>query len=122
MRRTGLVLDLAAVLVFVGVGSDTHAHGLSLSGVASTAWPFVVGLAFGWLMLSLAHLRNAASPVSGLVVALVTVALGMILRVVAGQGIAFAFVLVALGFLGATMLGWRLIVMGLRRPGRADQS
>jgi len=33
----------------------------------------------------------------------------MILRVVAGQGIAFAFVVVALAFLGALMLGPRLV-------------
>jgi Protein of unknown function (DUF3054) len=37
--------------------------------------------------------------------------------VVSGQGTAFAFVLVALGFLGLFLLGWRLaagLVTGLR--------
>jgi hypothetical protein len=44
-----------------------------------------------------------------------TVAVGMALRVVSGQGTAVAFVFVALGFLGATMLGWRIVLVVVRR-------
>jgi hypothetical protein len=44
----------------------------------------------------------------------------MVLRVVSGQGTAFAFVLVALAFLGLFLLGWRLLARlaggRLRRP------
>jgi hypothetical protein len=43
------------------------------------------------------------------------VVVGMTLRVVAGQGSAFAFILVALGFLGAMMIGWRVLVSAVRR-------
>ena len=43
-----------------------------------------------------------------------TVVVGMSLRVIAGQGTAVAFVGVALGFLGAIMLGWRLLKRLLR--------
>jgi len=39
----------------------------------------------------------------------------MILRVIAGQGTAFAFILVALGFLGALLLGLRLLYGALTR-------
>jgi hypothetical protein len=38
----------------------------------------------------------------------------MALRVVAGQGTALAFVLVALCFLGASMCGWRLVARLVR--------
>jgi hypothetical protein len=38
-----------------------------------------------------------------------TVALGMLLRVVSGQGTAPAFIGVALVFLGLFLLGWRLL-------------
>ncbi|WP_375539031.1 DUF3054 family protein [Actinomadura sp. J1-007] len=31
------------------------------------------------------------------------------LRIVSGQGTAFAFVLVSLAFLGVTLLGWRVV-------------
>jgi hypothetical protein len=101
-------LDLAAVLVFVGIGRSVHAHGLSIGGMASTAWPFLVGLLAARAALVLLR-RPAASLGDGVAVCAVTVAVGMALRVVSGQGTAVAFVLVALGFLGATMGSWRLV-------------
>lgn len=112
---------MVVVLVFVGIGRHTHDHGLAPAGVASTAWPFLVGLAVGWTGLVALH-RVPTTVRSGAVVCVATVAVGMALRVVAGQGTAFAFVVVALGFLGALMLGWRAalaVVTGRRgRPGR----
>ena len=41
--------------------------------------------------------------------------LGMVLRVVAGQGTAVAFVLVALAFLGLFLLGWRVVARVVSR-------
>jgi len=52
---------------------------------------------------------------SGLVVWLCTVALGMILRVVSGQGTAVAFIIVAVAFLGLFLLGWRVLARLLTR-------
>jgi hypothetical protein len=46
----------------------------------------------------------------------------MILRVIAGQGTAFAFVLVALGFLGALMLAWRIVVRNVERLHKSKSS
>ena len=112
--RGAVAMDLAAVLVFVGIGRAVHSDGLTVAGLASTAWPFVSGLAAGWLVVVVRR-NDGTSLVGGLPVWISTVALGMVLRVIAGQGIAFAFVLVALGFLGATMLGWRALVAGSRR-------
>jgi len=108
MRRVAPVLDLVAVLVFVAIGRSAHAHGLNVGGMASTAWPFVAGLAAGWGTVSFRH-TPPLSLRGGLVVCLATVAVGMLLRVVAGQGTAVAFIVVALAFLGATMCGWRLL-------------
>ena len=42
-------------------------------------------------------------------------ALGMVLRVVSGQGTALAFIVVALAFLGLFLFGWRLLARVLRR-------
>jgi hypothetical protein len=110
----GALADLAVVLLFVGIGRSTHHHSSALAGMASTSWPFVCGLAAGWVTLMV--LGQPRIPLSGGVpIWLTTVALGMILRVVSGQGTAFAFVLVALAFLGAAMLGWRLAWVGVRR-------
>jgi hypothetical protein len=117
--RPAAVLDTLAVLLFVGIGRATHAESASLPGFARTAWPFLCGLAIGW-GLCRAWRRAAALVPTGVTGWLATVAGGMVLRVVSGQGIAIAFVLVALGFLGAALLGWRAIALGwvaLRRAG-----
>jgi hypothetical protein len=102
------VLDVAAVLLFVVIGRANHGHGEAVAGVASTAWPFLTGLAVGWLG-AFGWRRPAALVPSGVAAWLGTVAVGMVLRVVAGQGTAFSFIIVALCFLGLFLLGWRLL-------------
>jgi len=119
--RLALVLDCCCVLAFVVVGRASHEHGESAGGIASTAWPFLAGLACGWLAVR-AWRRPTGLVPAGVGAWLGTVAVGMVLRVVAGQGTAVAFVLVALGFLGLFLLGWRLVprvlpaAVRLRRP------
>jgi FtsH-binding integral membrane protein len=111
--------DCCCVLAFVIIGRASHdaAGGESVGGIASTAWPFLAGLALGWL-LTRAWRRPVALLPSGLGAWLSAVALGMVLRVVSGQGTAAAFVGVALAFLGLFLLGWRLVarVVVRRRP------
>ena len=121
MRHAAAVLDVAAVVIFVAIGRAVHTDGLTISGLASTAWPFVIGLAAGWVVLTLMH-RTPASLGSGALVCGATVAVGMALRIVAGQGTAVAFVVVALCFLGAFMGGWRLLARLLRPNDRCPRS
>ena len=91
-------LDAGCVLAFVAIGRASHDHGESIAGLASTAWPFLAGLAAGWLVTR-AWRRPAAIVPAGLGAWLGAVAIGMILRVVAGQGTALAFIGVALAVL-----------------------
>jgi hypothetical protein len=115
-RLAGIV-DCCCVLAFVIIGRASHADGLGLSGVASTAWPFLAGLGVGWLATR-AWRRPLALAPGGLGAWLGAAGLGMVLRVVAGQGTAPAFVGVALAFLGLFLLGWRLVLRLFRRlPG-----
>ena len=106
--RLAVVLDCCCVLVFVVIGRASHAKGESLAGIASTAWPFLAGLAVGWLAARTWRRPFALWP-GGVGAWLGTVAVGMVLRVVAGQGTAFAFIVVALVFLGLFLLGWRAL-------------
>ena len=106
--RVAAVLDIALVLIFVIIGRASHAKGETLAGIASTSWPFLAGLGAGWLAAR-AWRRPLAVWPDGVVIWLSTVALGMLLRVVSGQGTAAAFIAVALVFLALFLLGWRLL-------------
>ena len=107
-------LDLAAVTLFVVIGRHNHHHGETVSGIATTWWPFAAGLVLAWVVTRLRRRVGESLGDAALIVA-VTVAAGMILRVVAGQGTAFAFVLVALAFLYLFMGGWRWLVHRVER-------
>jgi hypothetical protein len=117
--RLAVVLDICCVLIFVIIGRASHTKGESLAGIASTAWPFLAGLGLGWLAAR-GWRRPLAIRPEGLVIWLCTVAVGMILRVVSGQGTAVAFIIVALAFLALFLLGWRLLarLTPLARPSR----
>lgn len=102
------LVDLLFVLLFVGIGRHTHDHGLNVGGMVSTAWPFGVGLAVAWLLVTWRH-RQGGTALNGFVIVLITVALGMLLRVLSGQGTAIAFIIVAVAFLSLFFVGWRLV-------------
>jgi hypothetical protein len=111
--RLAVAIDVFCVLVFVIIGRASHTKGESLAGIASTAWPFLAGLAGGWLVTAGLAGRAWRQPSrlwpAGVGAWLGTVVLGMVFRVVSGQGTAPAFLGVALAFLGLFMLGWRLL-------------
>ncbi len=112
--RVAVVLDVLCVLVFVVIGRASNADGESLGGIASTSWPFLCGLGAGWAAAR-AWRRPLGLVPAGVGAWLGTVAVGMVLRVVAGQGTAVAFVIVALAFLGLFLLGWRAVARFLTR-------
>lgn len=105
---------MVVIFVFVVIGRHTHDHGVSLSGIASTMWPFVVGLVLGWgWIVSRGGVGTTVR--EGLLMVIVTVVFGMVLRVIVGQGTAPAFIVVALVFLGGAMQSWRLVARRWRR-------
>src|ERR1700727_737714 len=48
LARGAVLADVCCVLVFVAIGRASHSKGEELAGIASTAWPFLCGLAAGW--------------------------------------------------------------------------
>jgi hypothetical protein len=109
MRSAGAALaDFCCVLVFVAIGRANHHAGGAVAGLWDTFWPFAVGAAAGMAVTRFWRRPTALVP-TGVGVWLGTVAVGMTLRVLAGQGTALAFILVALAFLGLFQLGWRLV-------------
>lgn len=106
-RARAAVLDLTCVLLFTLAGRSSHAEALSPAGVWQTAWPFLAGLAAGWLLARLLRGDWALGLRDAVLVWAVTVGAGMALRAASGQGTDPAFVLVAATVLAALLLGWR---------------
>ncbi|MGO9157389.1 DUF3054 domain-containing protein [Mycobacterium sp.] len=110
-----LATDVVGVLVFCAVGRRSHAEGLSVTGVASTAWPFLSGTVIGWLA-SRGWRRPTAVVPTGVVVWICTVAVGMLLRKASSAGVAASFVVVASSVTAVLLLGWRASLgLALRR-------
>ena len=112
-----LAADVVGVLVFCAVGRRSHAEGITVFGVASTAWPFLTGTVIGWLA-SRGWRRPTAVVPTGVVVWVCTVAVGMLLRKASSAGVAASFVVVASSVTAALLLGWRASVeLAVRRVG-----
>src|SRR6201997_3229045 len=100
-----LVADVIGVLGFCAVGRPSHDEGLSITGVATTAWPFLTGTVVGWLA-SRAWRQPTALVPTGVTVWLCTVVIGMVLRKATSAGVAASFVVVASSVTALLLLGW----------------
>src|ERR1700709_1229832 len=89
-----VLADVVCVVVFCTIGRRSHAEGITVAGVAETAWPFLAGTALGWLVGRGWRRPTDLAP-TGLVVWLSTVIVGMLLRKATSAGIAVSFVVVA---------------------------
>ncbi|OBK22589.1 hypothetical protein A5634_07375 [Mycobacterium asiaticum] len=103
-----LVTDVVAVLVFCALGRRSHDEGVTVSGLATTAWPFLTGTALGWL-LSRGWQRPTAVAPTGVTVWVSTVVVGMLLRKATSASVAGAFVVVASTVTAIFLLGWRAV-------------
>ncbi len=123
--RTALAafaVDFALVLVFVLVGRRSHGEPASVAGILQTLWPFLVGLVAGWLV-TWAWRRPFAIVWPGIPIWLMTVALGMLVRTSAGEGVQPSFIVVATIVLGVFLVGWRLIALPfVRRAARRQDA
>jgi hypothetical protein len=109
-----IVLDAVLVILFTVIGRLSHGENLGIGGVATTAWPFLVGALLAWLVTA-AWRRPLALVRTGIPVWLITVVVGMVLRFLSSQGVAVSFVIVATIVLGVFLLGWRAVVLPVAR-------
>ena len=113
-----LLLDTLLVVAFAALGRASHDSDV-FGGLWQTAWPFLLGLALGWLV-TLAWRAPLAPVRTGLGIWAATVIGGMLLRAASGQGTAPAFIIVATLTLLVLLVGWRVIaalVARRRTPG-----
>jgi hypothetical protein len=111
-----VALDVCVVLIFVVIGLHAHGHRETLGNLVSVSAPFLLGVVLAWA-LQYRRQKGRSLLRNGVEVWLITVVVGQVVRLIDGQGSALGFVLVTVGFLGACMLGWRLVVLGASRLG-----
>lgn len=101
-------MDVVAVLIFCALGRRSHDEGIAVSGLASTAWPFLSGTLLGWLLSRGWRSPTALLP-TGVTVWISTVLAGMLLRAATSAGVAGSFVIVASTVTAVLLLGWRAV-------------
>ena len=112
-------VDAVCVLVFCAIGRRSHAEGVTVAGVAETAWPFLTGTAVGWLVSRGWRAPTAVAP-TGVVIWVSTIVVGMLLRKLTSDGVAVSFIIVASTVTAGLLLGWRgLSAVGRRRKGQS---
>src|SRR6185503_652025 len=96
VRRAPIALlaDIVCVIVFCTIGRRSHAEGLTVAGIAQTAWPFLAGTVVVWVC---------------------TVVVGMLLRKATSAGVQASFVVVASIVTAVLLLGWRVVAALFRR-------
>jgi hypothetical protein len=116
LRRALIALfaDVVCVIVFCTIGRRSHAEGLTVAGIAQTAWPFLAGTGVGWLLIGGWRRPFTVIPV-GMVVWVCTVVVGMVLRNVTSAGVSASFVVVASVSTAVLLLGWRAAAALFRR-------
>jgi Protein of unknown function (DUF3054) len=116
VRRTPIALltDVVCVIVFCTIGRRSHAEGLTVAGIAQTAWPFLAGTGVGWLLIRGWRQPFTVIP-TGVVVWVCTVVVGMLLRKATSAGVQASFVVVASIVTAVLLLGWRVVAALFRR-------
>jgi hypothetical protein len=109
-----LLADIVCVIVFATVGRRSHTEGLTVAGIAHTAWPFLTGAGVGWLLVGGWRRPFTVIP-TGVAVWICTVVVGMLLRKATSAGVQTTFVVVASIATALLLLGWRAVAALLRR-------
>ncbi|UVE96761.1 DUF3054 domain-containing protein [Dietzia sp. B32] len=117
-----VLVDAVLVVVFSTFGRGAHSEGLGAAQVWGTAWPFLIGLAVGWLIL-LATRRAPAATGSGVLLWLSTLVVGMVIRGLGdGRVPHWSFIIVAGVVTAVFLIGWRAVRAAvLRRRGAAPR-
>lgn len=112
-----LLIDILMVIAFVLIGRRSHEETFDLAGTWHTAWPFLAALAVGWIVTRAWRSPDTVWP-TGVLIWAITVAGGMLLRAVSGQGTDIAFIIVATVTVGSFFIGWRLLGVWIERLAR----
>ncbi|PZE67050.1 DUF3054 domain-containing protein [Curtobacterium sp. MCBD17_021] len=108
------VVDVVLIVAFAVIGRSSHGEPFAPLGLWTTAFPFLAGWAIAYVT-SGAWSRPLATWPTGVVVWVLTVFVGLAIRVATGQGVVdgnplpISFVVVTTIVLGVFLVGWRLL-------------
>jgi hypothetical protein len=114
------VIDVVLVVVFALIGRSSHGEANAPLALWTTAYPFLAGWAIAYVT-SGAWARPLRFWPTGVVAWILTVFVGMAIRVATGQGVVdgnplpISFLIVATIVLGVFLLGWRAVARGVIR-------
>ncbi len=109
-----VVIDVLVIVLFAIVGRASHAEVLDAGGILRTAAPFVAGALLAWIGIMLRRRQDSAL-VQGVMMWLSTLVFGMLFRLLIGDGVQAAFVVVAGLALAVGLIGWRMVEALIRR-------
>jgi peptidoglycan/LPS O-acetylase OafA/YrhL len=114
MRRWFWVLDALVVISFVVIGREDHGFVSNVWDYMRVAAPFLIGLVIA-IFVARAW-RHPVDITTGLALAFGTLLIGMLFRrFVWDDGTARTFVIITAAFFVAGMIGWRIVVIGIRK-------
>lgn len=118
-----VVIDVILVAVFCVIGRLSHDEGVfsDIPGLLNTIWPFLVAVLAAHAVM-LIRRTPADRMLPGVVIWAVTVVVGLALRALSGQGTAIAFMIVATLTLALFLIGWRALVVLVRRVRSTDRN
>jgi hypothetical protein len=103
-----IVLDLVLITALSVLARAMYGFDIGYVVTVYTAWPFLAGALLGWLVAR-AWRRPLELASTGIPIWLLTVAVGVALRLATGEPARIPFVIVATLLLGVALLGWRAI-------------
>lgn len=107
-------VDVVLIVLFAVIGRSSHGEAASALGLWTTAYPFLAGWAIGYVS-SGAWARPLRYWPTAVVLWVLTVFIGLAIRVATGQGdvdgnpLPISFVIVTTVVLGAFLFGWRAL-------------
>ncbi|MBK8462895.1 MAG: DUF3054 domain-containing protein [Nigerium sp.] len=107
-RSVAILLDLVLVVAFAVIGRASHGESLDYEGIQRTALPFVAGLLIAWIGFLLKR-HTGITVTNGVFAWAMTVAIGILFRLLLGSTAELGFIIVTALFLAATLIGWRAI-------------
>jgi Protein of unknown function (DUF3054) len=106
--------DAACLALFVVLGRESHDLSSGITWYLTVLWPFLLGWFVAAAALRLyASMPNRWTALAATWVAGIAMAL-MLRSLITGRATPIAFVIVAYGFVGLTVFGWRLAVRGVK--------